>query len=95
MPSDNSVVNIWEQCNKNKKCFNGVCIHYSPYYSQCLPYELDKNMLCGQNDNKEINWYYNKCKNNMKCVQLVNSIDYRCLWIKIECFWIKNIKCFF
>jgi hypothetical protein len=76
-------MNVWEQCGgyniENKNCYNSICIKYSNYYSQCLPFELDKNMLCGQDDKKDINWKYNKCKNGLKCIQINESMDYRCI----------------
>lgn len=78
----NETVNVWEQCGgqgiQNKKCNNSVCIKYSPYYSQCLPNELEKNELCGQDDNNEIKWKH-KCRDNLKCIQLPNNMDYRCI----------------
>lgn len=78
---DMLLANIWEQCggnNINKKCNNGECVKFSPYYSQCLPNELDYKALCGQDDNKEIKWFYNKCKSGTKCIKYNNSMDYRC-----------------
>ncbi len=72
--------NLWEQCGGNniqKNCNNGECVKFSIYYSQCLPSILEKNDLCGQNDNKEINWIHNKCKLPLKC-QKNDSIDFRC-----------------
>lgn len=73
---------IWSQCGgvnyENKKCKNSECIKFSPYYSQCLPNILDEKSLCGQNDNKEINWIYNKCKSGYNCKKY-NSVDFRCL----------------
>jgi len=79
---NNKNAEIWDQCDgngNNKKCKNSECIKFSPYYSQCLPYTLEKNMLCGQKDKKEINWMYEKCKNGLKCVMIDNSHDFRCL----------------
>ena len=80
--SNDGDANIWEQCGgniNNKKCKNSNCIKFSPYYSQCLPYILTKNMLCGQNDKKEINWIYEKCENGSKCQNFENSQDFRCI----------------
>jgi hypothetical protein len=75
--------NIWEQCGgnniKEKECKNSKCIKYSPYYSQCLPDVLEKNALCGQNDNKEINWKYDVCDKGSKCILMPGSMDYRCV----------------
>jgi len=79
---DNQNANIWEQCGgkdiKTKTCKDGICVKYSPYYSQCLPNELEKGVLCGQNNGQEINWIHNKCKNGLSCKQQSNSIDFRC-----------------
>jgi hypothetical protein len=78
-----NIVDVWGQCGgnniDNKECNNSVCIKYSIYYSQCLPYELEKNTLCGQDDGKEIKWFYNKCKNSLKCLKMPSSMDYRCI----------------
>lgn len=75
--------NIWEQCGgkdiEEKKCINSKCIKYSPYYSQCLPSNLEKNALCGQDDKKEIKWKYDVCVDNYKCLQMPGSMDYRCI----------------
>lgn len=71
---------VWGACGgynlPTLDCQNSVCIKYSSYYSQCLPLELNLNDLCGQNDNKDINWMYNKCKNS-NCLQY-NTVDFRC-----------------
>jgi hypothetical protein len=78
-----NVVDIWGQCGgnniDNKGCINSVCIKYSIYYSQCLPYELEKYTLCGQDDGNEIKWFYDKCKNSLKCIKMPSSMDYRCI----------------
>jgi len=78
-----NIVDVWGQCGgnniDNKECNNSVCIKYSIYYSQCLPYELEKNTLCGQDDGKEIKWFYDKCKNSLKCLKMPSSMDYRCI----------------
>ena len=75
--------NIWEQCGgnnmPNKECINSKCIKYSPYYSQCLPDKLEKNALCGQNDNQEINWMHNVCINGYSCKLQPGSMDFRCI----------------
>ena len=83
---DSEIINgveTWGQCGggnmPNKQCNNSVCIKYSPYYSQCLPYELEKYTLCGQNDNNEIKWMHDKCKSGLKCIQMPGSSDYRCI----------------
>jgi hypothetical protein len=77
-----NTANVWEQCGGNniesKICKDSICIRYSPYYSQCLPNELEKNALCGQNDGKDINWMYNKCKSGLVCKAQLNSMDFRC-----------------
>jgi hypothetical protein len=74
---------VWEQCGgngvNNKECINSKCIKYSPYYSQCLPDKLEKNALCGQDDNKEIKWKYNVCINGLNCLPMQGSMDYRCI----------------
>jgi hypothetical protein len=74
--------NVWDQCGGNnmsdKKCINSKCIKYSPYYSQCLPDKLEKNALCGQNDNKEIIWIHNMCINGYSCKPQPGSMDFRC-----------------
>lgn len=78
----NGSANIWEQCsgnNINKDCINSKCIIFSKYYGQCLPDKLEKNALCGQNDNFEINWMHDACNNNLKCTKIENSMDYRCI----------------
>lgn len=74
--------NVWEQCSGNsinKECINSKCIIFSKYYGQCLPDKLEKNSLCGQNDNFEINWMHDVCDINLKCTKLENSMDYRCI----------------
>ena len=75
--------NVWEQCGgnnmSNKECINSKCIKYSPYYSQCLPDKLEKNALCGQNDNQEINWMHNVCINGYSCKPQPSSMDFRCI----------------
>ena len=77
-----NIAHVWSQCGgvnyENKNCKNSECIKFSPYYSQCLPNILDEKALCGQNDNKEINWIYNKCKSGYSCKKY-NSVDFRCL----------------
>ena len=74
---------VWEQCGgnniSNKQCINSQCIKYSPYYSQCLPDKLEKNALCGQNDNKEIKWMHNFCIEGHSCKQQPGSMDFRCI----------------
>jgi hypothetical protein len=79
----NNSAKVWEQCGgkdiENKDCIDSKCIKYSPYYSQCLPNKLEKNALCGQNDNQEINWKYDVCINNLKCLPMPGSMDFRCI----------------
>ena len=78
-----ATANIWEQCGgnnmPNKNCNNSKCVKYSPYYSQCLPDKLEKNALCGQNDNKEINWMHNYCIDGYSCKSQPGSMDFRCI----------------
>ena len=82
-PGSSNKAEIWGQCGgnntENKECINSACIKYSIYYSQCLPYELEKDTLCGQDNGKEIKWFYDKCKNNLKCIKMYSSMDYRCI----------------
>ena len=82
-PASSNKAVIWGQCGgndtENKECINSACIKYSIYYSQCLPYELEKNTLCGQDDGNEIKWFYDKCKNGLKCIKMPSSMDFRCI----------------
>jgi hypothetical protein len=77
----NDKAKVWDQCSGNgmkpKDCQDSVCIKYSQYYGQCLPFEMDYGALCGQKDNKEINWIH-KCKSNMQC-KSIGGTDYRCM----------------
>lgn len=78
----NENANVWEQCNGggiNKNCINSECVKFSIYYSQCLPHKLEKNALCGQDDNLEIKWMHNACDVNLNCIKQLNSMDYRCI----------------
>jgi hypothetical protein len=83
LSNNGATANVWEQCGgnnmPNKNCSNSKCIKYSPYYSQCLPDKLEKNALCGQNDEKEINWMHNYCINGYNCKSQPGSMDFRCI----------------